>query len=101
MQHRGAEVRRDVGLWQARQALVEARTSLMHSVRGVVKSMGGRVPACAAERVHTHAAEGVPEAWRAALMPLVEPVTALRTRILAYDTQGEALARRTAPHAAL
>src|SRR5262245_11229504 len=77
IQHRGAEVRRDLVLWRARNALVEARTSLINSVRGLVKSMGGRVPACSAENFHTHAAETMPETLRAALLPLVEQVTVL------------------------
>jgi transposase len=101
IQHRGAEVRRDLVLWRARNARVEARTSLINRVRGLVKAMGGRVPACSAESFHTHAAETMPETWRAALMPLVEQVIALTTPIRAYDTQVETWARRTYPNAAL
>jgi transposase len=101
IQHRGAEVRRDLVLLRARNALVEVRTSLINSIRGLVKSMGGRVPACSAESFHTHAAATIPETLRAALMPLVAEVTALTTQIRAYDKQVEALARRQYPKAAL
>jgi transposase len=101
IQHRGTEVRRDLVLLRARNALVEVRTSLINSIRGLVKSMGGRVPACSAESFHTHAAETMPEPLRVALMPLVEQVTALTTQIRAYDKQVEALARRKYPNAAL
>ena len=41
IQHRGTEVRRDLVLLRARNALVEVRTSLINSIRGLVKSMGG------------------------------------------------------------
>jgi transposase len=101
IQHRGAAVRRDLVLLRARNTLVEARTSLINRVRGWVKSMGRRVPACSAESFHTHAAETMPETLRAALMPLVEQVTALTTRIRAYDKPVEAVARRKYPNAAL
>jgi transposase len=100
-QPRGTEVRRDRVRLRARNALVEVRTSLLNSRRGLVKAVGGRVPACAAESFHTQAAQTIPEPWRVARMPLVEPVAALTTHIRAYDTQVEALARRKYPHAAL
>jgi hypothetical protein len=67
----------------------------------LVKSMGGRVPACSAESFHTHATETMPETLQAALMPLVGQVAALTTQIRAYDKQVEALARRQYPKAAL
>jgi hypothetical protein len=101
IQHRGTEVRRDLVLLRARNALVAVRTGLISSLRGLVKSMGGRVPACSAESFHTHAAETMPETWRVPLMPLVGQVTALPTPSRAYDRQVEALARRKYPHAAL
>ena len=101
IQHRGTAVRRALVLLRARNALVEVRTSLINSRRGLVKPMGGRVPACSAESFHTHAAETLPEPLRVALMPLVEQVTALTTHIRAYDKQVEAWARRKYPNAAL
>jgi transposase len=99
--HRGTEVRRELVRLRARNALVEVRTSLINSLRGWVKAMGGRVPAGAAERCHTPAAATLPEPWRGARRPLVEQVAALTPHIRAYDTPVEAVARRQSPNAAL
>jgi transposase len=44
MQHRSLEVRQDLVLLRARDALVAARTELINATRGLVKSMGARLP---------------------------------------------------------
>jgi Transposase len=46
IQHRGVEAREDLILLRARDAVVRARTKLINCVRGLVKSIGGRVPQC-------------------------------------------------------
>ena len=43
IQHRSTEVREDLVVLRARDALVKSRTELINSVRGLVKSMGARV----------------------------------------------------------
>jgi hypothetical protein len=42
MQHRGREVRQDLVLLRARDALAAARTELINTTRGLVKSLGTR-----------------------------------------------------------
>jgi len=42
MQHRSTEVRQDLVMLRARDALVAARTELINTTRGLVKSMGAR-----------------------------------------------------------
>src|SRR6516225_10559812 len=44
MQHRSREVRQDLVVLRARDALVAARTELINTTRGLVKSLGTRLP---------------------------------------------------------
>ena len=44
MRHRSREVRQDLVVLRARDALVAARTELINATRGLVKSMGTRLP---------------------------------------------------------
>jgi hypothetical protein len=44
MQHRSREVRQDLVMLRARDALVAVRTELINTTRGLVKSMGTRLP---------------------------------------------------------
>jgi transposase len=46
IQHRSREVRQDLVILRAREALVAARTELINATRGLVKSMGTRLPKC-------------------------------------------------------
>jgi Transposase len=46
IEHRSREVRQDLVLLRARDALVAARTELINTTRGLVKSMGRRLPKC-------------------------------------------------------
>jgi hypothetical protein len=70
--HRGVEARNDLVLLRAREALVDARTKLINCVRGLVKSIGGRLPRCSAESFHNTAEEKLPESARGALEPGTE-----------------------------
>jgi transposase len=46
MQHRSKEVRQDLVMLRARDALVAARRELINATRGLGKSMGARLPSC-------------------------------------------------------
>src|SRR5262249_9717371 len=46
IEHRGTEVRQDLVVLRARDALVSVRTELMNTTRKLVKSMGTRLPNC-------------------------------------------------------
>jgi hypothetical protein len=60
IRQRGVEVRYDLVLLRARDALVAVRTKLINCVRGQVKSVGGRLPKCSVESFHTTAEERLP-----------------------------------------
>src|SRR6516225_11749855 len=46
IEHRSREVRQDLVVLRARDALVTVRTQLINTTRGLVKSMGARLPKC-------------------------------------------------------
>ena len=52
--HRSVEVRRDLLALRARGALVAVRTELINATRGLVKSMGGRLPRCSTQATAKH-----------------------------------------------
>lgn len=85
IRHRGMEVRQDLILLRARDAAVGSRTKLINCVRGLVKSIGGRVPKCSAESFGNHAEKALPESIRESLLPLVEQIAVLTAVIKKYD----------------
>lgn len=87
IRHRGVEVRYDLVLLRARDALVAVRTKLINCVRGQVKSVGGRLPKCSAESFHKTAEERLPESVRSALLPLVVQIGELTARVRKYDAE--------------
>jgi transposase len=97
VEHRAAEVQTDRAVLRGRDALVRARTLLINTVRGTVKSAGGRLPSCSAERFAVRAAEAIPEPLRPALLPLLDIVGEITQRIHALDQQVEALCAHRYP----
>jgi transposase len=92
VRHRSAGARRDLTLLRARDSLVMARTQLINSVRGLVKSAGGRLSRCSAESFHKQAKEDVPSRLEAAILPLIEQIEAMTRQIRDYDRSVKALA---------
>jgi len=97
IQHRGEQVQADRALLRARDALVRARTSLILSVRGQVKSFGERLPSCSAEAFASKAAAQLPEVLREALAPAVEQIHGLTQQIREYDRLVESAGRERYP----
>src|SRR5437879_12745369 len=71
LQYGSAEVRQDLVMLRARDALVAARTELINATRGLVKSMGTRLPKCSSPSFAQKVEEAVPAEIREALLPLV------------------------------
>ena len=90
--HRGEDMQADMGLLYARRALVEARTKLINTTRGLVKAYGARLPACDARSFPNQVKDAVPEALRPALEPLLRSIEQLSEEIYALDRRVEALA---------
>jgi transposase len=101
IQHRSREVRQDLMMLRARDALVAARTELINATRGLVKSLGTRLPKCSSPSFAQKVEEAVPAQTREALLPLVRMTAALSDGIQGYDEKIEKLAKEKYGHTAL
>ena len=94
IRHRGEQQQQDMAVIRVRAQLIKARTQLVNTARGVVKSLGGRLP-------RADAAYFVPRTWlevapelRAALRPLYRSLAALNEQIGKMDSRIEQLSRQ-------
>jgi transposase len=101
IEHRSKDVRQDLVILRARDALVAARTELINATRGLVKSMGTRLPKCSSPSFAQKAEETVPVEIRDALLPLVRMTAALSDCIQEYEEKIEKLASEKYGHTAL
>jgi len=101
IEHRSTEVRQDLVVLRARDALVTARTQLINTARGLVKSMGARLPKCSSPSFSDKVEETLPAEVREALLPLVRLAEALSDCIKVYDERIEKLGREKYGHTEL
>ena len=101
IEHRSKEVRQDLVIIRARDVLVAARTELINATRGLVKSMGTRLPKCSSPSFTQKVEEAVPVEIRDALLPLVRMTAALSDCIQGYDKKIEKLGSEKYGHTAL
>jgi len=93
--HRGPEVNAARAVITARSTLVRARTKLINCVRGLVKSIGERIPASSTESFHKKL--WLPDSLRPALEPLREQIRMLTEQIRDFDKHIERLGREQYP----
>lgn len=91
--HRSADMQSDLALLYARRSLVEARTKLINTARGLVKADGSRLPACDARSFSRKVKDAVPEALRVAIEPLLRSTEQLSEEIHALDREVDDLAQ--------
>ena len=101
MEHRSTEVRQDLVVLRARDALVSVRTELINTTRGLVKSMGARLPKCSSPSFPKKVEEALPAEVREALLPLVRLAEELSDCIKDYDQRIEKLGREKYGHTKL
>ena len=101
IRHRSREVRQDLVVLRARDALVAARTELINATRGLVKSMGTRLPKCSSPSFEHKVKDAIPEKVREALLPLVQLAGALSACIRSYDQKIEELGSEKYGHTKL
>jgi transposase len=94
-------VRQDLVMLRVRDALVAVRTQLVNATRGLVKSMGARLPKCSTPSFARLAADAVPIEIREALLPLVSLAAELNDSIAEYDLKIEKLSSEKYGHTAL
>lgn len=94
LEHRSSERQLDLNLIHARSTLVRARTMIVNALRGLVKSAGGRLPACSTESLPARAADAIPPALAMVATPLIEQIGLLNAQIAGMDKQVEKLAAK-------
>jgi transposase len=101
IQHRSTEVRQDLVVLRSRDALVSVRTQLINTTRGLVKSMGARLPKCSSPSFPHQVEEVLPAEVRESLLPLVRLAEALSDCIQVYDERIEKLGQEKYRHTEL
>jgi transposase len=101
IQHRSAEMQMDLMVIRVRAALVEARTALVNSARGLAKSVGERLPKCDAKCIGSGHLRPLPKPLQDTLEALLLQVEALSVRIEKCDRQVEQIARTKYPETKL
>jgi transposase len=101
MEHRSTEVRQDLVVLRARDAMVSVRTQLINATRGLVKSMGARLPKCSSPSFPDKVEDALPAEVREALLPLVRLAAAVSDCIQVYDERIEQLGREKYGHTEL
>jgi transposase len=101
IRHRSREVRQDLVFLRARDALVAVRTELINTTRGLVKSLGTRLPKCSSRSFGHRVGDAIPAEARDALLPLVQLADGLSACIQVYDQRIEELASEKYGHTKL
>lgn len=94
VQHRSRQRQTDLSLLKLRDGLVRARTVLVNCTRGLVKSAGGRLPACSTAAFAERAAKAIPAELAAAAQAVLNQVAELSAGIKVLDGQIEQLTAR-------
>lgn len=81
---RPEQIRLDMAVLRARAALVEMRTALVNSVRGLSKSAGCKLPSCSSASLHK---QTIDASMEPALRPLMKSLEQISATIAAYDKQ--------------
>jgi len=101
IQHRSAEVQADLAVVRGRDALVTARTQLVNATRGIVKSMGGRLPSSTTAAFANKVESLIPTELQAALTPLIKSIRHLSEQIQRCDRRVAELSEKKYPETRL
>jgi transposase len=96
LRHRSPERQQDLNLIQARSTLVRARTMIVNALRGLVKSAGGRLPACSPQGFQSRVESSISPALAEVARPLLNQIAALTAGIREMDRGIEQLSERYA-----
>ena len=101
IQHRGEQAHLDLLEIRSRAALVETRTKVINSARGLMKALGERLPHCDADQMGVKQMKALPAAVQETLRPMLETVELLTQKIHLYDERIEQIARTKYPETKL
>jgi transposase len=91
----------DLAMLKARDALVRARTKLINTVRGLLKSFGTVLPKCSARSFAGKVRPCIPAEHEVALAALLDNIEAMTQSIDEYDAKLEAMVKEEYPEAEL
>lgn len=94
IRHRSVERQQDLNLLRARDTLVRARTMIINSVRGLVKSAGARLPKCSTDAFAEKVRDSIPAELNELSTPLLRQVQQLTDHIKLLDHKIEKLDER-------
>lgn len=98
VQHRSERAQSHLAVVRARLQVVDARTKLINSTRGMVKSFGRRLPSCDAKcfanRIRK---EGLPQELCGALEPMIDVIAQMTSTIKDYDKEIDRLCKHEYP----
>jgi transposase len=101
IRHRGERAQAHLAMIKARAALVDGRTALVNTARGLTKSFGERIGKCDADQLRVEKIEHLPAEVDSALRPLLLMVEAMTEQIHGYDKELAEIARKEYPETAL
>jgi transposase len=85
IEHRPEKLQMDLTVIRMRDNMIDTRTRLVSSVRGVVKATGARLPSCETAGFPQQVADVIPEPLRPALAPMLEVIDKVNEEIYEYD----------------
>lgn len=97
IRHRSKDAQCDLAIVRARSAAVAARTQLINTTRGQVKSIGARLQGCPTTSFVKHARKQLPPELAPALAPLLELIEKLDATIKGYDKEIKRLCQKHKP----
>jgi transposase len=101
IRHRGEQAQQHLARIKARAGLVDGRTALVNTARGLTKSFGERMGKCDADQMGVEKIEGLPAGVQSALQPLLRVVEVMTEQIRGYDQELAEIARKEYPETAL
>jgi len=101
IRHRGEPAQLHLAMIKARAALVEGRTGLVNTARGLTKSFGDRLEKCDADQMGVGKLEGLGTGLQAALQPMLATVEVITEKIHGYEKELAQIARQEYPETAL
>jgi transposase len=87
IRHRGEQAQRDLAVIRGRAELMESRTQLINSARGLVKPLGERLKQCDADQVGVDLGGSLSEGAQAVIGPLLQTIETMSEQIGQYDEQ--------------
>jgi transposase len=101
VQHRGEQAQADLATLRARRLLLQTRTKLINSVRGMVKATGLRLAKCSGDSFAGQARPDLPVELVPALEPLLATIADLTLRLKTMKQELERMAQERYPETEL